>query len=162
MATTFKQSYGSKTNLTITLNSLAASSTVGRQATPVDNTVNNALDVQIQGTITVGTVSGNKQIIFYVAGSFDGGSTYSLANGSNTIGASDAAFTRADPAGKLPAFVLLVPTSSIAYSFDFSIAQLFGGSMPDNWCLVVFNDSGAALAGSGNSAWYKEIFVQSV
>ncbi len=154
---TITTAYSTKTNLTITLNSLAASATVGRQATPVDNTANNALDVQIQGTVSVGAVSGNKQILFYVAGSFDGGTTYSLANSTNVIGASDAAFTRADPSSKMPAYVLPVPTGSIAYSFDFSIAQVFGGSMPDHWALCVFNDSGAALAGSGNAAWYKEI-----
>jgi hypothetical protein len=152
--------YGTKTDFTITLNSLAASATVGRQATVIDNTVNNALDAQVQGKITVGTVAGNKQILFYVAGSFDGGTTYSLENGANAIGASDAAFTRADPAGKMPAHVLPVPTSSIDYSFDFSVAQVFGGSMPDHWTLAVFNDSGAALSGSGNSAWYKEVRAQ--
>ena len=154
------QLYGTKTDLTITLNSLAASATVGRQATVVDNTVNNALDVQVQGKINVGTVSGNKQILFYVAGSLDGGTTYSLENGANAIGATDAGFTRVDPSGKMPAYVLPVPTSSVDYSFDFSIAQLFGGSMPDHWALVVFNDSGATLAASGNSAWYKEIRAQ--
>lgn len=154
------QLQGTKTNLTITLNSLAASATVGRQSTVVDNTVNNALDVQVQGTINVGTVSGNKQILFYIAGSFDGGTTYSLANGTNTIGATDAAFTRADPADKPPAHVLPVPTSSISYSFDFSVAQVFGGSMPDHWALCVFADDGATLASSGNAAWYKELRIQ--
>lgn len=154
------QLYGTKTDLTITLNSLGASATAGRQATVVDNTVNNALDVQVQGKVTVGNVSGNKQILFYIAGSFDGGTTYSLENGTNAIGASDAAFTRADPSGKAPAYILPVPSNSIDYSFDFSVAQTFGGSMPDHWTLVVFNDSGASLSGSGNSAWYKEIRAQ--
>jgi len=150
--------FGTKTNFTITASTLAASATVGRQATVVDNTTNNALDAQVQGTLTVGTVSGNKQVLFYVAGSFDGGTTYSLANGANTIGASDAAFTRVDPSGKPPAFVLPVPTASVAYSFDFSVAQMFGGSMPDHWTICVFNDSGVAL--TAFSAWYKEIRAQ--
>jgi hypothetical protein len=154
---TISQLYGTKTNLTITLDALAASATVGRQSTVVDNTVNNALDVQVQGKVNVGVGSGNLQILFYIAGSFDGGVTYSLENGTNAIGASDASFTRANPCGKVPALVLPVPTASVDYSFDFSVAQTFGGSMPDHWALCVFNDSGAALAGSGNSAWYREI-----
>ncbi len=157
---TISQLYGTKTNFTITASTLAASATVGRQATVVDNTVNNALDAQVQGTLTTGTVGSNKQILFYVAGSFDGGTTYSLANGTNTIGASDAAFTRLDPSDKPPAHILPVPTSSIAYSFDFSVAQMFGGSMPDHWTIVVFNDSNTAL--TAFSAWYKEIRAQSV
>ncbi|GAC1700100.1 MAG: hypothetical protein NVS9B4_00860 [Candidatus Acidiferrum sp.] len=152
---TISELFGTKTNLTITAATLAASATVGRQATVVDNTVNNALDVLVQGTLTVGVVSGNKQILFYVAGSFDGGTTYSLANGTNTIGATDAAFTRVDPSGKAPSGVLPVPTASIAYSFDFSVAQSFGGSMPQKWALCVFNDSGVAL--TAFSAWYIEI-----
>ncbi len=156
---TISQLYGTKTNFTITAATLAASATVGRQATVIDNTVNNALDAQCQGSLTVGTVSGNKQVLFYVAGSFDGGTTYSLGNGTNVIGASDAAFTRVDPSAKGPACVLPVPTSSVAYTFDFSVAQMFGGSMPDHWTICVFNDTGAAL--TAFSAWYKEIRAQS-
>ncbi len=90
------QLFGTKTNFTITAATLAASATVGRQATVVDNTVNNAIDAAVQGSLTVGSVSGNQQILFYVAGSFDGGTTYSLGNGTNVIGASDAAFFMAD------------------------------------------------------------------
>ncbi len=153
------QLYGSKTNFTITATTLAASATVGRQATVVDNTVNNALDAQVQGSVTVGTVAGNKQVLFYIAGSFDGGTTYSLGNGTNVIGASDAAFTRADPSAKPPACVLPCPTNSIAMTFDFSVAQTFGGSMPDHWTLCVFNDTGAAF--TAFSAWYKEVRAQS-
>ena len=58
------QLYGTKTNFTITAATLAASATVGRQATVVDSTVNNALDAQVQGTLTVGVVSANTQILF--------------------------------------------------------------------------------------------------
>lgn len=154
--------YGTPTSLTITLNSLAASATVGRQSSVVDNSSQKALDTVIQLSITVGTVSGNKQILVYVAGSFDGGSTYSLSNGANVIGASDAAFTRVDPSCDGPAKVLPVPSSSIAYICYLSVAQCFGGVMPDHWALVVFNDSGASLSGSGNSAKYTPINIQSV
>ncbi len=155
---TVSQLYGTKTNFTITATTLAASATVGRQATVVDNTVNNALDAQCQGSLTVGTSAGNKQVLFFVAGSFDGGTTYSLGNSTNVIGASDAAFTRADPSGKPPAYILPCPTSSIAYTFDFSVAQMFGGSMPDHWTICVFNDTGNAF--TAFSAWYKEIRSQ--
>ncbi len=149
--------YGTKTNLTITLNSLAASATVGRQSTVVDNTSTKALDANVQGVISCGATSGNERILFYIAGSFDGGTTYSLTNGANVIGASDAGFTRVEPSSKLPAYILPVPTDSVVYSYDFSVAQCFGGNMPDHWALVVFNDSGATLAASANTAWYKEI-----
>lgn len=111
--------------------------------------------MQIQGTITVGAVTGNKQILFYVAGSFDGGTTYSLKNGTNVISAAAAAFTRVDPSAKMPASILPVPTGSVQYSFDFSVAQTFGGTMPDHWALCVFNDSGVAI--TALAAWYREI-----
>jgi len=160
MASLVKPSYGSKTNLTITLASLSASATVGRQATVVDNTADLALDVLVQGQIETGTVSGNKQVLLYVAGSVDGGTTYSGDNGANTIGATDAGFTRADPTGLNLIGVLPCPTSSVIMAFGpYSVAQAFGGNMPDHWTLVVFNDTGAAFSATGanNAAWYKPL-----
>lgn len=160
MASLIKPSYGTKTNFTITLASLAASATVGRQSTAVDNTTDLALDCLVGGLIETGTVSGNKQVLIYVAGSVDGGTTYSGKSGANAIGASDAGFTRADPTDLKLIGILPTPTSSLVYSFGpYSVAQAFGGNMPDHWVLVVFNDTGASLSATGgnNAGFYKPI-----
>jgi len=155
---------GSKVNLTFAAGAqtLATSATVGTQAAAVDATAAGPslpLDTQIQGTITVGVVSGNKRILFYVAGSFDGGTTYSLGNGANVVTPGAQAFTRADPAGKA-AFILPVPNASVQYTFDFPVALNFSGSHPDHWALAVFNDSGVAI--TQIAAWYKEVRVSVV
>lgn len=146
--------------MTVTLASLAASATVGRQSTSVDNTTDLGLDVLVAGLIETGVVSANKQVLFYVAGSIDGGTTYSGKNGANVIGASDAGFTRADPTDLKLIGVLPTPTSSVVYSYGpYSVSQAFGGNVPDHWVLVVFNDTGAALSGTGgnNTAYYKPL-----
>ena len=164
MATTIKALYGTNNQaITITLNSLAASATAGRASTAVDNTTNLFLDALVAGTISVGVVSGNKQILIYAYGTADGGSHYSGANGTNTITGTDAAFTRADPTDLKPIGVLPVPTASVVYTFGpYSVAQAFGGVLPDHWGIVVFNDSGVALAASSNAAWYQGVQAQSV
>jgi len=148
--------------LTITLASLSASATVGRQATPVDNSSNLYEDVIVTGLIETGTVSGNKQVLIYIAASADGGTTYMGKNGTNAIGGSDAGFTRADPTDLVLLGVLGTPSNSTVYTFGpYGIWKALG-YMPDHWCLVVCNDTGAAFsATSGNNkAWYQGIYHQ--
>ncbi|GAC1502572.1 MAG: hypothetical protein NVS1B6_09330 [Steroidobacteraceae bacterium] len=155
-----KPSYLTKTNLTITLASLAASATVGRQSTAIDNTTDLALDCLVAGVVEVGVVAANNQVLFFVAGSIDAGTTYSGKNGANVVGATDAAFTRADPTDLKLIGVLPCPTASVIMSWGpYSIAQAFGGQVPQRWVLIVCNDTGVALSATAgnNAAWYMPI-----
>src|SRR6266508_279754 len=93
MATTFSTLYGTSNQaITITLASLGASATVGRESTVIDNTSNVYLDVLLFLFFETGTVAGNKQILAYLYGTVDGGSTYTEA-----CTGTDAGFTRKDP-----------------------------------------------------------------
>lgn len=163
---TIKALYGTSNQaITITLASLAASATVGRSSTAVDNTSNLFLDALVFGLIETGTVSGDKQVLVYAYGTADGGSTYSGKNGANAISGTDAGFTRADPTDLKLIGVLPCPTSSVVMSFGpYSIAQAFGGVLPDHWGIVLFNDTGAALSATAgnNKAWYQGVQAQSV
>jgi hypothetical protein len=38
-----------------------------------------------------------------------------------------------------------------------SVAQAFGGNLPPSYKIYVVNNTGAALAGAGNSAQYVEV-----
>jgi len=159
MAGNIGNRYGSSNQaLTWTLASLSASATVGRQATAVASGTAFE-DAIVQGLIETGTVSGNKQVLFYVAASADGGTSYGGKNGGNAIGASDAGFTRADPTDLVLLGVLPTPSNSTIYGYGpYSIAKALG-YYPDHWVVIAFNDTGAALSATAgnNKGFYQEI-----
>lgn len=154
--TTDNIKFGTSTALTITLNSLAASATVGRQATVVDNGTNLFVDVLV--TVIVSTsasaLAAPNIVSLYIAGSEDG---TNYDQDSAVMGASDAGYTIDSPTNLKFAGNINCSTSSKVYNKVISIAQLFGGSMPRKWTLVVVNNTGQTLLGSGNSATYTGI-----
>lgn len=156
--TTTKIAYGTSTALTITLNSLASSSTVGRQATVIDNGTNlydDALVTTIVSTSASALASPNA-VYVYVSGSEDG---TNYDQDSAVMGATDAGYTiDATTATNLRAAAIInCSTSSKVYNKVFSVAQLFGGVMPRKWTVVVVNNTGQALLSSGNSMSYSGI-----
>lgn len=175
---TFKTSYGTTNQaITITLNSLASSATAGRQSTVIDNRTNLYLDALVQGKFQIatgGSAANDKALYIYVFGTADDtnfAAERSVAGTQATIGASDAAFSPADPtvAGTplILAKVLAIPvaptgTAGVYAISPFSVAACFGGVMPAQWGVVVRNYSGQALDSSGNSMWYQGLYQQSV
>jgi hypothetical protein len=156
MATTDKIAYANSVGLTITLNSLAASTTVGRQATVVDNSANLYDDVLVTVAISTSAsaIGSSKTVAVYVSGSEDG-TNFDQDDG--VMGASDAAYTVNSPTNLKQGVILYCPTSSKVYNATFSLAALWGGVMPRKWTIVVANDTNQALLSSGNSASYTGI-----
>jgi hypothetical protein len=161
MSTTFKPLYGTSNQaITITLASLAASATVGRESTVIDNSSNLYLDILLFVMFETGTVAGNKQILLYSYGTADGGTTYTEA-----ATGSDAAFTRKDPTTLRPVAVIPAVTNSFIHKTGpFSLAQAWGGVLPQKLGLVFCNDSGAALSGTAgnNKMFYQGVQAQGV
>ncbi len=154
--TTDNIKYGTTTAITITLNSLASSATVGRQATVVTNAVNLFDDVLV--TIILSTAAGapanDKAVYVYLAGSEDG-TNYDQDDG--VIGATDAAYTVNAPSNLKGPIAVNCPTASKVYNKVFSLAQFFGGRVPLKWVPVVVNFEGQSLNASGNSMSYTGI-----
>jgi hypothetical protein len=161
MSQIFKPLYGSNNQaLTITLASLAASATVGRESAAIDNSSALWMDVLLTILFETGTVSGNKQLLAFLAASTDGGATYT----EGATGA-DAAFTRKDPTLLRPLAVIPAVTNSFIHrAGPFSVAAAFGGILPDHFNVAVFNDSGAALSGTAgnNKLIYQGVQFQGV
>lgn len=157
MATTDKISYANSAGLTITLNSLANSATVGRQATVIDNSSNLYIDALL--TLIVSTSSsslGSPNIVsVYVSGSEDG---TNFDQDTAVMGASDAGYTIDSPTNLKQLRPINCSTSSKVYNMVFSIASAFGGVMPRKWTIVVVNNTGQSLNSSGNSTSYSGIY----
>lgn len=128
------------------LNSLANSTFVVLGT--VTHTTNDPLASFLEILVTPGTVSGNKQLIVYCKGSLDG---------SNFESGPETGTTSTDEPNLRPVGVIPLNSNATAQTrlFDFSAAYP-SGALPYASKIVVRNDSGAALAGSGNDAWYSE------
>lgn len=142
--TTATPLYGTTAALTITLTGLASDTNLlaGRQSTAISNGTDDAIDALVGGKITTGTTpTASRQIEIWLFGSYDD------TEYSGGAGASDAALTPdAKPLLKLLTIIPTVNTSDKAYRFGpFSVAQAFGGVMPESWGVYVVHSTGVNL-----------------
>lgn len=161
---TLKPLYGTAASLTITLASLAssaASAGVGRQSTAIANSTDLAIDSLVWGSLVTGITTANTQMEVWAFASADGGTTYS-----GGAGGTDAGLTLIPATKSLlrPVTIIPVPdTTGRTYTWGpFSIAQLYGGTMPDHWGIWILNSSGVALSATGNLIKYLPVQYQSV
>lgn len=142
--TTATPAYGTTTALTITLTGLAsdASLVAGRQSTVVDNGSDDAIDAIIGGKITTGTTpTASRQIEIWLGGIYDD------TEYSGGAGSSDAALTPDEKTVlKMLQIIPTTNTSDKAYRWGpFSVAQAFGGVMPEKWFAYVVHNTGVNL-----------------
>ncbi|MFO0801463.1 MAG: hypothetical protein U0804_28695 [Gemmataceae bacterium] len=154
---TNKAVYQTGTSSSGGLTSLASSSTflAGYEWFVVDNTTELALDYQIQGNITVGTTpTANTEIRLYVVASFDGSTWPDVFDGT-------ASAETVTNAGVMSGFMVLAKviqvtatTSNVAMPFSFTVASLFGGTVPKKFVVYVAHNTGVNLnATAGNHTY---------
>lgn len=138
---------GTRTSLTTTAMDSLASATYVNCGTLTFNT-NKPLDVLIECKVTPGTVSSNKQVVFFAQRSLEG-TTFESGPTSGTTTTDEPDLT----------FVGVVPcnTNSTAQIKVFSLAAAFGGTLPHSAKIIAKNETGAALASSGHSVYYSEV-----
>jgi hypothetical protein len=153
--------YGSVTTMTVTsLQSLASSATAGWQSAQVDNTGTIYVDALVQVVLDfANTAPANDKCAYvYVAG---GLLTTVL---SNPASGSQGTITLLDITANAQNLRLLgtmpyTTADEVVESSPFSVANAFGGILPNFWSVVVVNYSGAALAASGNTVKYVGITI---
>lgn len=140
-----KTAYAASASLTITLASLADSATVGRESTVVSNATDLYLDVMVAAkfkTQNSGTISAPSCIYVWAYSSIDAGSNYT-----DTATGADAACTINSPNQLRLLGVVNVAAINTTYKGGgWSVAQAFGGKVPQRWGVVVVNDCGTALS----------------
>lgn len=144
--TTASVAYGASTAMTITLTSLASSSTLvaGRESTAVDNTSTLAVDYLVGGKIRAGAgtpIAG--QIEVWAAGSYDG-TTFT-----GIVGTGDAALTLTNEKPLMSLLQVIPVDTTASHTYEFgpkSIAQAFGGVVPKKWGIFVTHNSSATLS----------------
>jgi hypothetical protein len=148
--------FGASAPITVSPASLASSTTLaaGRASTAVDNSTNLYVDALLSGKIRVGTTpTANTIIAIYVWAQTDDTPTYP-----DSITGSDAAFSPSS-AGIIPAYLKLAvalavdsATTGRDYTFSgISVAQLFGGILPQRWGVWITHNTAVNLdATAGN------------
>lgn len=143
--------YGSVQTPTFTaaLNALAAGNYATSSA--IDNTSVKPIDLLVTLNIMTGaSVGGNKQISIFAVCSPDG-TNFDTANASATDNSRDGMIKLID--------TIPTPNAGEALQRSFNISQAFNGILPPAIKLIVKNDSGAALANSGNALTYKNVLL---
>jgi hypothetical protein len=140
--------YAASASVTITVGTLAASTTVGRESLAVDNGTNLYKDIYVTvGFNLNGTIAGGLGIVVYAAGMEDGTHYDRPATGA------DAAITLVFPTNLKWLGRIELPAGAnggaTMYYNTFPLAWKFGGIVPRKWNIALINDSGiAATAGS--------------
>lgn len=150
-----KTAYGTTANLTITLASLATSSTwlAGREATLVDNTSDLYLDFHLAGKVTVGTTpTSGTEIRVYVVSLMDDSTWPDVFDGTDSAETVTSAGVGSGFL-KLAAVMLVdATTSDRAYYFDAgSVRGLFNGVLPKKWTVFVAHNTGVNLNATGGN-----------
>ena len=158
MSTTNQSKYGTNGQaITCTVASLG--NTSARVATAIDNTSNLFLDALVFLKLKTGAsgVASTGQINVYAIGMVDGGTTYT-----ENAGSTDAAVTLTSPPNaRLIGVINAVANATTYYGGPFSVAQAFGGNLPDHWSIIVENQTGAALDSTPGNHFIKYQGVES-
>lgn len=156
-----KSKYGTSNQaIAVTLASLANGT--ARASTVIDNTVNLFLDALVSLSIKTGAagVTSTSYVSVYAYATVDGGTNYT--EGATGI---DAALTMVSPTNlKLVGTINAVANATTYKAGPFSVAQAFGGVLPERWGIVVQNSTGGALDAVEGSHLkvYQGVLAQSV
>lgn len=151
--------YATSTTITIAPENVASNSTflAGVESNVIDNTTTKYVDALVGGRWTCGTTpTANTQCLIYVGAVRDDTPTYpdvfdgtSSAETLTSVGVGQGFL-------KLGAVINVdSATSNVAYDVGpFSVAQLFGGIMPNKWFLFITHNSGVnSNTTAGNHVW---------
>jgi hypothetical protein len=157
LAVTTKTSYrATNTALTVTsLNSLATTANLAWASALVDNNTNQDIDEMVSVSVTSASssVSATGSIGIYVYSCVGGTTTCA-----DTVTGSQGTFTLTSPTNLVFVKNCNVVAISTAYNCAaFSVAAAFGGSLPARWGVAIVNNTGAALAASGNAVVFDSL-----
>jgi hypothetical protein len=142
--TTAKLAQGTRTQLSgaaAALNSLANVTYVTLGTITHNSSGKTPLDCLVELSATSGTVAGNKQLVLFAQMSLDG-TNFGSGPTSGT--------TTTDEQNLVQIGSLPLNSNATLQRKTFSLAAAFGGVLPFATKLIAKNDSGAALASSGN------------
>jgi hypothetical protein len=141
-----KLAYGTPTDITISLASLASSATAGREGAAVSNVSNLFADAHVYVKVKTqnsGTIGNDSAVYVYAYGFADEVSPQYP----DATTAADAAITLNNPTQLKLIGKIFVSAINTTYKSDaLPLAWAFGGALPQKWGIVVRNYCGTALS----------------
>lgn len=135
-----KRKAGSHSNIAITIASLA--NDLRRASAAVDNREDRFIDALLQLKIKSGaTVGGSPVVNVYAYGAIHADQLGYSGDVSGADEAFNGTFLNCHSLGTLT----VIAAATVYRSKVFSIANVFGGRMPDKWGIIIENKTGAAL-----------------
>jgi hypothetical protein len=154
-----KIAYQADQTLTNAIASLASSATWvgGYESAWIDNATNLYADYLISGKVTVGTTpTSGTEIRIYVVTSIEDGTTYPDVFDGTTSAETVTSEGVRDGFAKLAAVLRVdATTSDREYPFAFSVAALFGGVCPREFCLFTTHNTGVNLNSTAGNQVFK-------
>jgi hypothetical protein len=154
-----KLSYQADQTLTNAIESLASSATwvAGYESAWIDNATNLFVDYFFSGKVTVGTTpTASTEIRIYVVTSIEDGTSYPDVFDGTTSAETVTSEGIRDSFAKLAAVLRCDSTTSDrAYPFAFSVASLFGGVCPREFCVFTAHNTGVNLNATGSNQVFK-------
>jgi hypothetical protein len=154
-----KLQYAASSNLTVTnLNSMASSSTFlgGWESAAVDNTTNKYTDYRITAKITVASSSLSAgEIRMYLVGMLDDSTWPDVFDGTESAETVTDSEMRDSICMRAAATATDTTNSDVYYLDCPSAAAVFGGNLPAKFVIFITQNTGQALASSGNQVTVK-------
>jgi hypothetical protein len=156
---TVTQTYSASATITVAPENVASSAdwTAGVESAVVDNSTNKYVDALVSGVWTAGTTpTANTTVGVYVYAQEDDGPTYQdVFDGTSSAETVTSAGVLAGVVRLLGTLSVSTNTSNRAYYLaPSSVAQCFGGVMPQRWGLFLAHNSGVnSNTTAGNHVW---------
>jgi hypothetical protein len=149
-----KLAYGTASDVTITLASLASDTNLltGRESDVIDNTSLLVLDYLVSGKIAAGTSpTAARSIEVWAVGSWDGTNWPDVFDGTESAETITSADIKASVCRFLAAMATANTTDRVYHFGPVSLASAFGGTLPPKVVLFITHSTGVALnSTSGN------------
>jgi len=136
MSTT-KVAFAAAASITCTLASITTGQ--GRRSAVVDNSTNLYDDAMVHVAVKPGTLGTDPYILVMAYASADDGTTY------ETAGSTDAAYNTLTGSEKVIGIIIPAASTTVC-SGVFSVARAYGGVMPRNWGIVIWQSACGTLS----------------
>ena len=148
MAGSIFQAFTGPSTLTFTLNGLSNGATQYSTSVSSTSTATHFLDALVTASCFVATAPTSDQAVyFFVYGTVDGGTTFT-----DNVTGTDGVLTTGRRNARSLGVLSMTSPNVVTRGGPWSVAQAFGGVLPQQWGVIAVNSTGTYLSNANNNA----------